>query len=101
MGTDGLCSSPSLNVWDEVSFAWHLHSTAGDRVDPLELLAAVTHAGATALGLSHKLGAIAPGMLGELAVLTPPGGQLPPNTDAQAALQVAFSENWKASGASV
>jgi cytosine/adenosine deaminase-related metal-dependent hydrolase len=67
LGTDSLASSPSLSIWDEASYAYVLHTQAGDAPTPTELLRLATLSGADALGVSDDLGSLEPGKLAQLA----------------------------------
>ncbi|MCA1943968.1 MAG: amidohydrolase family protein [Desulfovibrio sp.] len=66
LGTDGLCSTPSLNVLDELAFLL-------PQLDPapglLEALGWLTTEPARFFGVSHKWGMIAPGRPSRLGIL--------------------------------
>ncbi len=64
MGTDGLWSSPSLNLFEETLFAVRLHGfdgATGLRLATLE--------GARALGIEHETGSLESGKWADLAVV--------------------------------
>ncbi|HET7478879.1 MAG TPA: amidohydrolase family protein [Rubrobacteraceae bacterium] len=73
MGTDGLWSSPSMNLFEETLFAVRLHGfdgATGLRLASLE--------GARALGIEHETGSIEAGKWADLAVVEAgPGGNDP------------------------
>ncbi|GAB7078619.1 amidohydrolase family protein [Megalodesulfovibrio paquesii] len=66
LGTDGLCSAPSLNVLDELAF---LLPTMDPAPGLLEALGWVTTIPARFFNISQKLGMIAPGRPSRLAML--------------------------------
>lgn len=74
LGTDSRASSPSLSIWDELAFArtWF----AGD-LDPVSWLEIATAGGAAALGLSGRMGRLAPGLEASFQVIGVPDGAMP------------------------
>jgi 5-methylthioadenosine/S-adenosylhomocysteine deaminase len=64
MGTDGLWSSPSMNLFEETLFAVELHGMSG--ADGLEL---ATLGGARALGIEAETGTLDAGKWADLAVV--------------------------------
>src|SRR5215212_4559099 len=69
MGTDGLWSSPSMNLYEETLFAVDLHDLDG--ATGLEL---ATLGGARALGIEDETGSIEPGKWADLVLVeTAPG----------------------------
>jgi aminodeoxyfutalosine deaminase len=69
MGTDGLWSSPSMNLFEETLFAVDLHGLDG--ATGLEL---ATLSGARALGIEDETGSIEPGKWADFALVeTAPG----------------------------
>jgi cytosine/adenosine deaminase-related metal-dependent hydrolase len=59
LGTDSLASTLSLNLWDEMRFAYRMHRSDGVTVKDIFALATV--GGAKALGMFNKIGSIEPG----------------------------------------
>ena len=74
MGTDGLWSSPSMNLFEETLFAVRLHGMSGTL--GLEL---ATLGGARALGIEDETGSIEVGKYADLAVV----GAVPGGSDAE------------------
>src|ERR687893_535429 len=73
MGTDGLWSSPSMNLFEETMFAVDLHGLDG--ATGLEL---ATLGGARALGIENETGSLEPGKWADLAVVAvDPGDEDP------------------------
>jgi aminodeoxyfutalosine deaminase len=73
MGTDGLWSSPSMNLFEETLFALKLHGFEGATG-----LALATLGGARALGVEAETGTLAVGKWADLAVIeVDPGGEDP------------------------
>src|ERR687894_487348 len=73
MGTDGLWSSPSMNLFEEAHFAVGLHGMSG--ATGLEL---ATLGGARALGIEEKVGSLEAGKWADLAVVdVSPGDEDP------------------------
>ncbi len=68
MGTDGLSSSPSLNVWEEAISAVKTHRAAGVNLDSYEMLRLCTLDGASVLGMASLLGSLEPGKLAKFAI---------------------------------
>jgi 5-methylthioadenosine/S-adenosylhomocysteine deaminase len=59
LGTDSLASSPSLNMWDEMRYAYRVHRRDG--VSALTVFTLATTAGASALGMGKETGSLEPG----------------------------------------
>ncbi len=59
LGTDSLASSPSLNMWDEMRYAYRVHR--GDGVSALTIFTLATTGGAAALGMGKETGSLEPG----------------------------------------
>ncbi len=73
MGTDGLWSSPSMNLFEETLFAVELHGFDGGT--GLEL---ATLGGARALGIDGETGSLEAGKWADLAVVeAAPSGEQP------------------------
>jgi cytosine/adenosine deaminase-related metal-dependent hydrolase len=74
LATDGSCSNDTQNMFESMRFAGTLHNhNANDYQSwpsPEAVLRAATSGSAWALGLGGKAGAIAPGWLADLVVLT-------------------------------
>jgi aminodeoxyfutalosine deaminase len=64
MGTDGLWSSPSMNLFEETLFATRLHGMSGETG-----LALATLSGARALGVEGETGSLATGKYADFAVV--------------------------------
>jgi aminodeoxyfutalosine deaminase len=64
MGTDGLWSSPSMNLFEETLFATRLHGMSGEMG-----LALATLFGARALGIEGETGSLARGKYADFAVV--------------------------------
>ncbi len=70
MGTDGLWSSPSMNLFEEALFAARLHGMSGETG-----LALATLGGARALGIEREAGSLEAGKWADLTVVEAvPGG---------------------------
>jgi aminodeoxyfutalosine deaminase len=67
MGTDGLWSSPSMNLFEETLFAVEMHGMSG--VAGLEL---ATLGGARALGIEAETGTLEAGKWADFAVVETP-----------------------------
>lgn len=59
LGTDSLASTPSLNLWDEMRYAYKVHRRSG--VTPRDIFHMATLGGASALGMDREIGSIEPG----------------------------------------
>ena len=59
LGTDSLASSPSLNMWDEMRYAYRAHRRDG--VSALTVFTLATAGGAAALGMGKETGSLGPG----------------------------------------
>jgi cytosine/adenosine deaminase-related metal-dependent hydrolase len=67
LGTDSLASNDSLSLWDEMRFALDRFSV---ELSPVELFRMVTSGGASALGLSDRLGSLEIGKRADFQVIT-------------------------------
>ncbi len=56
LGTDGLGSTPSLSLWEEMRALWFYSRSMGWDLSPQEILAMATHRGAEVLGLEGLRG---------------------------------------------
>ncbi len=70
IGTDGLASSPSLSIWDELRYARKIHRRDG--ISAREMLGLGTIGGAKALGLEKEIGTLAPGKKADIIAVPLP-----------------------------
>jgi 5-methylthioadenosine/S-adenosylhomocysteine deaminase len=70
LGTDSLASSPSLNMWDEMRYAYRIHKRDG--ITPRDIFLLATTGGAKALGLADEIGTIEPGKKADLIAVPLP-----------------------------
>jgi cytosine/adenosine deaminase-related metal-dependent hydrolase len=70
LGTDSLASTPSLNMWDEMRFAYHLHHRDGIAAKDIFKLATI--GGAKALGLFKEIGTLEPGKKADIIAVPIP-----------------------------
>ena len=70
LGTDSLASSPSLNMWDEMRYAYRIHRRDG--ITPKNIILLGTSGGARALGMDEKVGSLAPGMKADVIAVALP-----------------------------
>jgi cytosine/adenosine deaminase-related metal-dependent hydrolase len=66
LGTDSLASNDSLSLWDEIRFALDQFA---DEISPAELLCMATLGGATALGLSDRIGSLEAGKRADFQIV--------------------------------
>jgi cytosine/adenosine deaminase-related metal-dependent hydrolase len=59
LGTDSLASTPSLNLWDEMRYAYGIHRRSG--ITPEDIFRLATLGGARALGRDREIGSLLPG----------------------------------------
>ena len=71
LGTDSLASSPSLNMWDEMRYAYQIHRRSG--VSAKDIFRIATINGAKALGLDKEIGALEPGKKADMIAVHLPG----------------------------
>lgn len=64
LGTDSLASSPSLNLWDEMRYAFRAHTADG--MDARAIMKLATTGGARALGMADDVGSLSPGKKADL-----------------------------------
>jgi cytosine/adenosine deaminase-related metal-dependent hydrolase len=70
LGTDSLASSPSLNLWDEMRYAFHSHKADG--VPARTIMELATGGGAKALGMADSIGSLTPGMKADIIAVSLP-----------------------------
>jgi 5-methylthioadenosine/S-adenosylhomocysteine deaminase len=71
LGTDSLASSPTLNMWDEMSYAYQIHRRSGVSAEDIFRLATIN--GAKALGLDKEIGTLEPGKRADMIAVPLPG----------------------------
>ena len=71
LGTDSLASSPTLNMWDEMRYAYQIHRRSGVSAEDIFRLATIN--GAKALGLDKEIGTLAPGKKADMIAVPLPG----------------------------
>lgn len=71
LGTDSLASTATLNLWDEMRFAFAIHRKTG--VTPKEILHMATMGGAKALGREKEVGSLDPGKKADIIAVPLPG----------------------------
>ena len=70
LGTDSLASSPSLNLWDEMRYAYEIHRRSGISIRDIFHMA--TLGGARALGMGKEIGSLEPGKRADIIALALP-----------------------------
>ncbi len=70
LGTDSLASSPSLNLWDEMRYAYQVHRRSG--VTPQDIIHMATLGGARALGMDKEIGSLEPGKDADIIAISLP-----------------------------
>jgi cytosine/adenosine deaminase-related metal-dependent hydrolase len=70
LGTDSLASSPTLDLWDEMRYAFKVHRRSG--VTAQDILHMGTLGGARALGLDHDIGSLEPGKRADIIAVPLP-----------------------------
>jgi len=70
LGTDSLASSPSLNLWDEMRYAYQVHRYSG--VTTQDLFHMATLGGAGALGMDQEIGSLEPGKKADIIAISLP-----------------------------
>jgi cytosine/adenosine deaminase-related metal-dependent hydrolase len=70
LGTDSLASSPSLNMWDEMRYAFRIHKKDGITAEDIFRLATI--GGAKALGMDKEIGTLEPGKKADIIAVPLP-----------------------------
>jgi 5-methylthioadenosine/S-adenosylhomocysteine deaminase len=70
LGTDSLASSPSLNMWDEMRYAYRIHKKDGVTAQDIFRLATIE--GAKALGLDSEIGTFVRGKKADIIAVPLP-----------------------------
>jgi 5-methylthioadenosine/S-adenosylhomocysteine deaminase len=70
LGTDSLASVPTLNMWDEMRYAYRIHRRNG--ISAEDILRIATVGGAKALGLAKEIGTIEPGKKADIIAVPLP-----------------------------
>ena len=70
LGTDSLASSPTLNMWDEMRYAYKIHKKDG--ITAKDIFHLATIGGAKALGMYKEVGTLEPGKKADLIVVPIP-----------------------------
>jgi cytosine/adenosine deaminase-related metal-dependent hydrolase len=70
LGTDSLASSPTLNMWDEMRYAYRLHHRDG--ITARDILALATFGGARVLGMGADIGSLEKGKKADLIAVRLP-----------------------------
>ncbi len=70
LGTDSLASSPTLNMWDEMRYAYRIHRHDG--LTPKDIFLLGTSGGARAMGMDKQVGSIAPGLKADVIAVALP-----------------------------
>jgi len=70
LGTDSLASSPTLNLWDEMRYAYQVHRRSG--VTLRDIFHMATLGGARALGMDQEIGSLEPGKKADIIALSLP-----------------------------
>ena len=70
LGTDSLASSPTLNLWDEMRYAYQVHRRSG--VTPQDIFHMSTMGGARALGMDQEIGSLEPGKYADIIAVPLP-----------------------------
>jgi cytosine/adenosine deaminase-related metal-dependent hydrolase len=70
LGTDSLASSPTLNLWDEMRYAYQVHRRSG--VTARDIFHMATLGGAKALGMDQEIGSLEPGKKADIIAISLP-----------------------------
>lgn len=70
LGTDSLASTPTLNLWDEMRYAYQVHRRSG--VTSQDIFHMATLGGARALGMDREIGSLEPGKKADIIAISLP-----------------------------
>ena len=70
LGTDSLASVPTLNMWDEMRYAYRIHRRDGISAEDIFRIATI--GGAKALGLDKEIGTLEPGKKADIIAVPLP-----------------------------
>ncbi len=70
LGTDSLASVPTLNMWDEMRYAYKIHKKDGVKAEDIVKIATI--GGARALGLDKEIGTLEPGKKADIIAVPLP-----------------------------
>jgi cytosine/adenosine deaminase-related metal-dependent hydrolase len=70
LGTDSLASVPTLNMWDEMRYAYRIHRREG--ISAKDIFSLATIGGAKALGLDKEIGTLEPGKKADMIAVPLP-----------------------------
>ncbi len=70
LGTDSLASSPTLNMWDEMRYAYRIHRHDG--LTPKDIIFLATSGGARAMGMDKQIGVLERGMKADVIAVALP-----------------------------
>jgi aminodeoxyfutalosine deaminase len=70
LGTDSLASVPTLNMWDEMRYAYQIHRRDG--ISAKDIFKLATNGGAKALGLDREIGTLEPGKKADMIAVPLP-----------------------------
>lgn len=76
LGTDSLASCPSLDLWEELAFAYLWHRTTPEPLTAEQLLTMATAGSARCLGWQAVAGALTPGRAADVIAVEVGGGSL-------------------------
>jgi cytosine/adenosine deaminase-related metal-dependent hydrolase len=74
LGTDSLASNLSLDLWEEMRFAYLWHRSGPEPLAAEQILHMATAGSARALGWQHVTGTLAPGMAADVVAVGLPAG---------------------------
>jgi cytosine/adenosine deaminase-related metal-dependent hydrolase len=70
LGTDSLASVPTLNMWDEMRYAYRIHRREG--ISAKDIFKIATIGGAKALGMDKEIGTLEPGKKADMIAVPLP-----------------------------